>query len=249
MKLSLITVCYNSENTIFDTLNSVLNQTFQDYEYIVIDGNSKDNTLKILKEFEPKFNNKITIISENDNGLYDAMNKGINISVGDVIGIINSDDFFCDENALKKIMNIFNSNHNLDAVYADLFYVSQNDISKVVRTWITGERKPFNSGWHPAHPTLYIKKKIYNNFGTFNLDLKFAADFELMLRFFDKYKISSFYLSEPLIKMRLGGTTNKSFKNIYLQNVECSKAFTINGLRINKFIYPFRRLIPKIFQF
>jgi glycosyltransferase involved in cell wall biosynthesis len=249
MKLSLITVCYNSQNTILDTLNSVLNQTYHDYEYIVVDGNSQDNTLNILKDFIPKFKGRIKIVSEADYGLYDAMNKGIKIALGEVIGIINSDDFFCDNDALKKIMNAFDLDTTLDSVYADLYYVSQSDTSKVVRKWITGNRKPFNTGWHPAHPTLYIKKKVFNDFGLFNLNFKLAADFELMLRFFDKYQISSFYLREPLVKMRLGGKTNKSLKNIFNQNIECSKSFSINNLEYNRFLYPFYRLIPKIFQF
>jgi glycosyltransferase involved in cell wall biosynthesis len=246
MKISIITVSYNSDKTIEDTFKSILEQSYDDIEYIVIDGGSTDDTLNIVKKYSDIIN---IFVSEPDKGLYDAMNKGIKLASGDVIGIINSDDFFCDKDALKKIMIAFDLNSSLDSVYADLYYVSKNDTSKIIRRWITGHRKPFNSGWHPAHPTLYIKKKIYNDFGLFNLDFKFAADFELMVRFFDRHQISSYYLPESLVKMRLGGKTNKSLKNIFLQNIECLDAFSINEIKFSRFLYPIYRFIPKIFQF
>ncbi|EAQ42172.1 glycosyltransferase family 2 protein [Polaribacter sp. MED152] len=246
MKISIITVSYNSESTIETTFKSVAIQKYKNVEYILIDGGSQDNTLSIAK----KYNHIITkIVSEKDNGLYDAMNKGIKLATGDVIGIINSDDLFCDQNALEKVIDVFNKNQNLDSVYADLFYVSQFNINKIVRRWVTGNQKPFKNGWHPAHPTFYIKKSVYDKFGLFDLSFKLAADFEIMLRFLDKHKISAIYLQEPLVKMRLGGETNKSFKNIYNQNVECIRAFKKNDLKVNKFLYPFFRLIPKFFQF
>jgi glycosyltransferase involved in cell wall biosynthesis len=249
MKISIITVCFNSEKYITSAMESVLNQTYTDIEYIIIDGGSKDNTLNIIKQFEPKFNGRMKWISEIDNGLYDAMNKGIQMSTGDVIGLINSDDLFCDNLAIEKIMTIFNNDEQLDSIYADLYYVAQNDTDKIVRRWVTGKQRPFKNGWHPAHPTFYIKKGVYEKFGFFNLDFKLAADFEIMLRFLDKHNISTLYLPEPLVKMRLGGETNKSFKNIYRQNVECINAFSLNKIFVNKFLYPFYRTIPKLLQF
>ena len=246
MKISIITVSYNSAKTIETTFMSVLQQTYSNIEYIVIDGGSTDNTLKIAK----KYSEIITVlVSEQDNGLYDAMNKGISLATGDVIGLINSDDLFCDPDALNKVAKVFKKNKNLDSVYADLFYVSQQDINKISRRWVSGIQRKFKYGWHPAHPTFYIKKSIYNRFGLFDLSFKLAADFEIMLRFLDKHNISTTYLKEPLVKMRLGGETNKSFKNIYYQNIECLRAFDKNNIKVAKFFYPFFRIIPKFFQF
>jgi glycosyltransferase involved in cell wall biosynthesis len=249
MKVSIITVSYNSASTIRDTIESVLKQTYTDIEYIIIDGDSKDGTIDTIKNYESMFAGRMKWISEPDKGLYDAMNKGIMLATGDVIGIVNSDDLFCDIYALEKVMRIFDENKSLDSVYADLFYVAQDDTSKIVRRWITGNRKPFKNGWHPAHPTLYIKKEVYNKYGLFNLDYKLAADFEIMLRFLEKYKISTYYLQEAFVKMRLGGETNKSLKNIYNQNVECIRAFHLNGLKVNSLLYPFFRILPKLLQF
>lgn len=246
MKISIITVCYNSAATIEKTLQSVAEQTYSNLEYIVVDGNSTDTTLSIIE------NNQKTItkwVSEPDKGLYDAMNKGITMATGDVIGLINSDDLFCDNKAIEKVMNVFLEHPKLDSVYADLYYVSQNNTDNVVRRWVTGAQKKFKYGWHPAHPTLYIKKEVYNKYGLFDLDYKLAADFEIMLRFLEKYKISTYYLQEAFVKMRLGGATNKSLKNIYNQNVECISAFKRNGIKVNALLYPFFRIVPKFFQF
>lgn len=249
MKISIITVCYNSEKYIRTAIESVLSQSYDNIEYILVDGGSKDNTVSIIKDYEPLFNDRMRWVSEPDKGLYDAMNKGVRMATGDIIGLINSDDLFCDNHAVEKVINVFTKQRELDSVYADLFYVSQSDTDKIVRRWVTGKQKAFKNGWHPAHPTLYIKKEVYEKFGYFNLDFKLAADFEIMLRFLEKFKISTFYLQEALVKMRLGGETNKSFKNIYNQNVECIKAFTTNGVFVNKMLYPFLRMIPKLLQY
>ena len=246
MKISIITVCYNSGKTIEDTFKSVQSQSYKDIEYIVIDGGSKDNTLELINQYKEIIDYSV---SEKDNGLYDAMNKGIEKATGDVIGFLNSDDLFCDDMAVEKVMNVFNENSKIDSVYADIYYVDQNNTDKIVRKWITGKQKTFKKGWHPAHPTLYIKKKVYNQYGGFNLKFKLASDFEIMLRFIEKYKISTIYLPEPLIKMRLGGETNKSVENIFRQNKECIKAFKDNDLKVNSLMYPFFRIIPKFFQF
>ena len=241
-KISIITVCFNSEKYIQTALESVLEQTYPDIEYIIADGKSTDNTVKTIQQYEMLFNDRMKWISEADKGLYDAMNKGIRMATGDIIGILNSDDLYCDPFAVEKVMDIFNKDNSLDAVYANLYYVSQNDTSHIVRKWITGKQKAFKSGWHPGHTALFLKKKVYDDYGLYNLEFKLVADFELMLRVFDKYKIKACYLQEYLIKMRLGGVTNKSLKNIYRQNVECLKAFQHNKLTVNKFIYPFYRL-------
>ncbi len=246
MKISIITVCYNSENTLEDTIQSVKEQSFKNIEYIIVDGNSKDHTLDIIKK------NKGIItkwISEPDKGLYDAMNKGIQMATGDIVGIINSDDLFCDDKAIDKVIKEFENNPELDGVYADLYYVDQNNTDRIVRKWVSGKQRKFKYGWHPGHPTLYLKKEIYDKYGLFDLDFKLAADFEIMLRFIEKHKIKIHYLPEFLVKMRLGGTTNESWKNIYDQNLECIRAFKKNELEVNSILYPFYRMVPKLFQF
>ncbi len=249
MNISIITVSFNSCTTIKDTFDSVLNQTYKNIEYIVIDGNSKDNTVSIIKEYEPLFEGRMKWLSEPDNGLYDAMNKGIRMAKGDIIGIINSDDLFCDNDAIKIVVDEFLNKKEINAVYADLYYVSQDNTDKIIRKWKSGVQKSFKTGWHPAHPTLYIKREIYEKFGYFDLSFKLAADFELMLRYFDKFKIKASYLQRSFVKMRLGGTTNKSIKNILKQNIECIRAFKKNEIKVNAFVYPIFRLIPKIKQF
>ena len=246
MKISIITVSYNSEATIETTFQSVANQSYQNIEYIVVDGGSTDGTLDLVK----KYNKHISKwVSEPDKGLYDAMNKGIAMATGDVIGLINSDDLFCDNNALEKVANVFRKQPNLDSVYADLYYVSQQNTDKIVRHWVTGSQKKFKNGWHPAHPTFYIKKEVYNKYGEFDLTYKLAADFEIMLRFLEKFNISTTYLKEPLVKMRLGGETNKSLNNILKQNAECIRAFKKNDVSVSSFLYPILRILPKLVQF
>lgn len=246
MKVSLITVTYNSAKTLQHTIGSVAIQNHSDIEYIIVDGASKDETVKLIKS------NSKTVskwLSEPDKGLYDAMNKGIKMASGDIIGIINSDDFYLDENVILNIVNVF-KNKNVDAVHAELYYVDSNNTDKVIRHWKTGDFLPgaFKKGWHPAHPTLFLKREVYDNYGYFNLDFKLAADFELMCRFFEKHKISSYYLKRPLIKMRLGGATSKNLKNIIIQNIECYRAFKINLIPISP-LYIFRRILPKLKQY
>lgn len=247
MKVSIITVCYNSEKYLRFTIESVLNQTYRDIEYIVVDGGSTDTTLDIIKLYEPLFNGRMHWISEPDNGLYDAMNKGIKMADGDIVGFINSDDLFAMPDSIERIASIFNEK-NVACTYADLYYVSQDNTDKIIRYWYSGERGTFSKGWHPAHPTFYVKKAVYQQFGSFNLAYKFAADFELMLRFVEKHKISTWYLPEVLVKMRLGGTTNKNLKNIIKGNIECYRAFKENAIPVS-IIYPLYRIFPKITQF
>lgn len=248
MKVSLITVTYNSAKTLRDTFESVLRQTYSDYEYLVIDGASNDSTIEIIKEYEPKFKGKMKWVSEPDKGIYDAMNKGFKMATGDVLALINSDDLFSSADSLQVVVNTFEDHKETDCVYADLYYVSQSDTNKIVRVWRTGPQKPFGKGWLPAHPTFYVKRSVYENYGYFNLNYPLAADFELMLRFVERYDIKLIYLPKHIVKMRLGGATSKNLKNIYQQNKECYRAFKENGLKVSPF-YIVYRMLPKIKQF
>jgi len=248
MKVSIITATYNSERTLTKTIESVLTQSHDDIEYIIVDGASKDGTLDIIKSYVPRFNGRLQYISERDNGIYDAMNKGYKRATGDVIAIINSDDFFCDERAIEKVVKTFEENPQTDGVYANLYYIGKNDDDKIVRKWVTGEQGSFMKGWLPAHPTFYVKRAIYEKYGYFNLDYKLAADFELMLRFTERYHIRLTYLPEFLVKMRLGGATSKSIGNIIKQDKECIRAFKDNGISASP-LYLFYRFLPKIKQY
>ena len=248
MKISLITVTFNSQKTLRSTIRSVLSQTYPNIEYIIVDGVSSDETLSMIKEYEPRFNGRLCWISEKDRGLYDAMNKGVLMATGEVIGFINSDDLFAENTAVEKIMRCFLQNPDADCVYADLYYVAKNNVNRIIRHWITGKQRPFSKGWHPAHPTFYVKREVYMKYGVFDLSYKLAADFELMLRFVEKDAIFMVYLEDSLVKMRLGGVTSNSLKNICKANFECMHAFKKNGIRLGGF-YPFYRLIPKLRQY
>ena len=244
-KISIVTVTYNCVNDVERTVKSVINQDYADKEYIIIDGNSQDGTKELLDQYKSNFN---YFISEPDKGIYDAMNKGFHMATGDVVGIINSDDLLAEPTAIEKVMKTFEEHPEADAVYADLYYVAQNDTSKIVRHWISGKQRRFKYGWHPAHPTFYVKREIYQKYGLFDLDFKFAADFELMLRLIEKEHIKLVYLPEPLVRMRLGGTTSKNLTNIRKGNIECIKAFKKNGIEVSC-LYPLFRLLPKLKQY
>ncbi|MBI2966571.1 MAG: glycosyltransferase [Bacteroidetes bacterium] len=246
LRFSIITVCYNSGKYIRSAIDSVLHQEYGNIEYIIIDGASSDNTVDIIKIFGNKIS---SFISESDSGIYDAMNKGLKMAQGDIIGLLNSDDFYSNEKVLESVAEYFRLK-NTDCVYGDLIYVNPENTGKTVRYWKSREFIPgsFRYGWHPPHPALFIRNDIYRKHGYFNLNFKLAADFELMLRFFEKGKISASYMPEPIVKMRLGGATNKSIKNILLQNIECYRAFKSNGLGVSLF-YPVYRLIPKMSQY
>ncbi|GAB6045598.1 glycosyltransferase family 2 protein [Caminibacter profundus] len=246
MKVSIITVVYNNKDTIKDAIESVLNQTYQNIEYIIIDGNSNDGTIDIIKSYGNKIDK---FISEKDNGIYDAMNKGIKLASGDIVGILNSDDFYVDNRVIEKVVEVF-KNKNVDSVYGDLVYVDKDNTNRIVRYWKSRgyQEGLFKKGWHPAHPTFFVKKEIYDQYGLFNLDFKIAADYEIMLRFLEKYKITSSYISEVLVKMRLGGESNRSIKNIIKANIECYKAWRVNNLNINPFII-IKKPFFKLFQY
>lgn len=244
MNVSIITPSFNSAKTIKDTLESVKNQTYSHIEHIIIDGNSTDNTLDIIKNYP----HIVKCISETDQGIYDAMNKGISIATGEIIAILNSDDFYNTQQTIEKVVNTFKSKLPL-SVYGDLNYVERFNTDKVVRKWKSGNIKQskFIFGWMPPHPALFIKKEVYDRYGVFDTTFGCAADYELMLRFLYRNKINSIYIPEVLVKMRTGGVTNSSLIYILKSILEINKAWKVNNLR--PFIFtPLLKPLRKIFQ-
>jgi len=244
--VSIITVCYNSEKHIKDTIESVLNQTYNNIEYIIVDGESTDNTLDIIKEYEPKFNGRMKWISESDEGIYDAMNKGIELATGDIIATINSDDVYADNNVLENTIEVFNEEH-CDACYGNVAMVKRDDLNQISRLWKTDSNKYLSQlkyGWVPAHPSFFAKKRLYDEYGNFDLDFKIAADFDLICRFIEKNNIKLSYLDKTLIKMRIEGTSNNSLKAIYQGNKEAFLSLKKNGVfPYLIFLKPLRKIL------
>ncbi|KAA6352592.1 putative glycosyltransferase [termite gut metagenome] len=248
MKLSIITVTYNSDLTLSNTIQSVLQQSYNNIEYIIVDGLSRDRTIEIIKEYEPIFHGRLKWISEKDNGLYDAMNKGIKMATGDIIGILNSDDIYIDKYVIEDVV-VSILQKKVDAIYGNLYYVKKKDLSSIIRVW-KGYPYPkcgFGRGWHPAHPTFFVKRVIYENFGYFDTSFKISADFELMLRFLEKYHINAVYIDRFMVKMRIGGESSASLIKILEGNINVMRAFEKNDISVSIF-YPLLRLFPKIFD-
>lgn len=245
MKISIITATFNSAATVRDTLESILRQTHQDWELIIEDGLSKDETLSIVKEYEPKCQGRMRIFSEKDNGLYDAMNRGIARATGDVIGILNSDDFYYDENVLSEINNAM-ENQPIDCVYGNLMFVDADYTDRTVRLWKGSqhEKGAFLRGWHPAHPTFYARRKCYEMLGSFNTKYAVSADFELMLRFIEVAGLRNRYINRYFVRMRMGGESTKSLRNIIRGNRSILEALRDNGFSPSP-LFLVRRLLPK----
>ncbi len=218
MKLSVVTVCLNARATIAEAVESVHDQTYTDVEHIVVDGASEDGTLEILEKYR---NGITTLISEQDEGLYFAMNKGIEAATGDYIGFLNSDDVYHHERVLKSIANAL-AGGQPEAAHADLMYVRRDDPSRVVRYWSSKPYVPgmFEAGWHPAHPTLFVKTELLNELRGFNTRYRYHADFDLMVRLFVDRGVTSVYIPEVLVRMRTGGQSTRSPGNMYRGNYE-----------------------------
>lgn len=227
MKVSIITATYNSASTVADTLESVKVQTYPFIEHIVVDGLSKDNTLELVQAS----NHVQKIISEKDQGIYDAMNKGIALSDGAIIGILNSDDFYAHENVIQEVVKLFETT-NCDAVYGNLIFVHPDNPKRILRKWIAGgyDVNLFLKGWMPPHPTFFVRKSVYEKFGTFNTTLKSSADYELLLRFLFMHQIKVAYLHDVLVHMRSGGQSTKSIQNRIRAHKEDYLAWRLNGL-------------------
>lgn len=239
MKLSIITVCFNSANTIRETIESVLSQTYRNIEYIIVDGGSEDGSISIIADYSDRISK---FVSEPDKGIYDAMNKGIHMATGDIVGMINSDDILYDSSCIDRIVDQFKST-NADAVYGNLVITNNND--EIIRRWVS---RPFESGlfsksWTPAHPTFYCKKSMFVKYGLYKTDFKIAADVELMLRFMEIHGIKTSYLDSYIVKMRSGGISNQGLRSTLTITREMSKAFSENGLRFNYVYYLFFKLL------
>ena len=248
MKITVITVCYNSADTISHCIQSVLEQTYSNIEYIIVDGNSSDGTPGIIRSYEKEFAGRLKWIHEKDKGLYDAMNKGIGMATGDVVGILNSDDFFTSNTVLERVVSAF-KHRKIDAVYGDIHYVNPRDLSRCVRYYSSAFFKPFLLRFvlQPAHHSFYCRRECFEKHGNYRLDLKIAADFELFTRFFLKKKLKAHYLKMDFVTMRTGGLSTASIKNRHILNIEDVKACKLNDIWT---IYPlvcFKYLV-KIFE-
>jgi glycosyltransferase len=245
-KVTIITVCYNSAKTIEDTIQSVINQTYDNIEYIIVDGLSTDNTLEIVNNYKDKI---AKVVSEKDAGLYDAINKGIDLATGEIIANLNSDDFYIDNNVIADVVKKMEEEKS-DTLYADLYYVDAVDTDKVTRNWVSRAYKKgmFFKGWMPPHPTFFVRKSVYDNYGNFNLELKSAADYEIMLRFIHKHECTISYLPRVVVRMRVGGVSNVSLINRLKANREDKRAWEMNGLKPKPFTLIFKPL-SKVLQF
>jgi glycosyltransferase involved in cell wall biosynthesis len=246
LKVSVITACFNSAATIEDTLRSVTNQDYPDLEYILIDGASSDGTSEIIQRYQGKI---AFFVSEKDKGIYDALNKGIKAATGDLIAILHADDLYAHTSVISHVVKRIQEEGS-DSLYGDLHYVDRSDTTRVIRNWKSGAYEPrlFYKGWMPPHPAFFLKRWCYEKHGSFHTDFRTAADYELMLRMLEKHQISTSYLPEVLVKMRVGGMSNVSLKNRIKANREDRKAWQINGLKAGWFTL-IRKPLSKIFQF
>ncbi len=248
MKISIITAVFNNKAFIEACMESVLCQTYKEIEYVIIDGGSTDGTLEIIK----RHGSRITkLISEPDSGIYDALNKGLKAATGDVIGFLNSDDVYAHENVIKNISSAIGE-HKVDSCYGDLLYVDKDNPAKVIRYWKACPYTPglFERGWMPPHPTFFVRREVYEKFGGFNTEFRIAADYELMLRFLEKHRISTWYIPEVLVRMRSGGVSNRSIANMLRKSREDYGAWKANGLRggVGTILLKILTKVPQFFR-
>lgn len=250
MKVSIITATHNSAATIADTMKSVLRQTYADIEYWVIDGNSSDNTMDIVRRFEDGFGGRLHYFSEEDRGIYDAMNKGIRLCTGDIIGFLNSDDYFTDADVVGRVVDVLVCDEKLDAVYGDVHFVRSGEPGKTVRYYSSALFRPFwlRFGFMPAHPSFYVRKSVYEAHGGYALDYKIAADYDMMVRLFHKARIKARYIRKDFVTMRTGGVSTRNLRNRLLITREDVKACRRYGLYTNVLFVSVKYLY-KMFEF
>jgi len=227
LKLSIITATYNASETLHDCLECIAKQSV-DVEHILVDGASTDTTMKIIDAHGEQLEH---VVSEPDEGIYDAMNKGLKLVSGEVIGILNADDFYPSDDTLGKVLSVFDD-PDIEACYGDLVYVESQNADKVVRLWRSGhfDLNKFYWGWMPPHPTFFVRRSVYERYGFFNLELGSAADYEIMLRFLLKHHVKVAYVPEVLVHMRTGGVSNMSLRNRLKANQMDRMAWKVNGL-------------------
>lgn len=256
LKITVITATYNSGATIADTLNSVVSQTYSNIEHIIVDGKSSDNTIDIVRSFADKYRSRgmeLKWISEKDNGIYDAMNKGINLADGEVIGLLNSDDFYSASNILSKVAEVFSKakkeGNKLDAVYGDIHYVKSDNLHKCVRYYSSAgfKRWKMRLGFMPAHPSFYCRRETYRQHGLYDTDFRIAADFEQLLRLIFIHGITTSYIKADFVTMRTGGASSSGFSSHRRIYSEHRKAYRKNGVYSNFFLEGLR-YISKIIE-
>jgi glycosyltransferase involved in cell wall biosynthesis len=247
MKVSVITATYNSSLTILDCISSVNNQNYDNIEHIIVDGLSSDNTLELISSVP---NRVSLIVSEKDNGIYDAMNKGIKFATGDIIAILNSDDLYINNTIISTVVSYFKHNSKLGILYGDLQYVKKENLDIVVRNWLSLPYYAnfFEDGNVPPHPSTFVSKLVYDEVGLFNIKYRLAADYEFLLRAFKKTKYDVYYKNIFIVKMRLGGATNKNFKNIIRGNIEILSSWRENKYKIPLLLF-IKRIYKRLIQF
>lgn len=247
--ISIITATYNSAETINDTIKSVLCQTNKDFEYIIVDGGSTDETIDIVKSYESEFSGRLKWVSEKDKGIYDAMNKGIKMASGDIIGILDSDDYYTSDDILQTIADAFKC-QNVDAIYGDIHFIKDGVPDKCVRYYSSRLFSPFwlRFGFMPAHPSFYCKREVFDKSGLYRLDYKIGSDYEMMVRLFRKHKISSRYVPKDFVTMRTGGASNSNLQSRLTLIKEDVKACRDNGIYTNE-LFICLKFLYKIFEF
>lgn len=250
MKISVITATWNSGKTIGDTLRSVLNQSYTNVEHIIKDGGSKDDTLEICKNFEQKYyadgdkGRTINILSDNDKGIYDAMNQGVKAATGDVIGILNSDDFYTSDDVLARVAEEFEKNPELEAVYGDIHFVKDENLKKCTRYFSSRYFRPWalRFGFMPAHPSFYVRREVYEKYGLYDLDFRTSSDFEMMVRLFVKEKIHARYINKDFVTMRAGGESTAGLEAKKKVNRDIAGSLKKHGVYSNQFFQSLRYL-------
>lgn len=253
MKISLITATYNSAETLRDTMQSVLNQTFKNVDYIIVDGGSKDGTMDIVKEFEPLFEGRLLWVSEPDKGIYDAMNKGVRMAQGDIVGILNSDDFFASDKVLETVNNAFTKNPTIEGVYADVRYVDWKDTNKTVRMFSGKDFKREKLCWGkmPPHPSFYVRRECYDKFGLYSLDYPICSDYDMFVKMIWEGNINTLYINDVFVNMRSGGTSSngiKVHKKIIKERMKCVREHNLPSnffMQISRYFGKIMSLIKK----
>ncbi len=246
MNISIVTVCFNAAKTIGETLDSVARQSHPNVEHIIVDGASTDGTLDVIRRHRVRVTK---LLSEPDRGIYDAMNKGIAMASGEIVGTLNADDVYADDTVLSQVAAVF-ADSAVDACFADLVYVDQHDPGRVIRYWKSGDYREglFERGWMPAHPTFFVRRRVYEQHGGFDLSFPRQADFDLTMRFLAVHKIKSVYVPNIWVRMRMGGVSNNSVRGVIKGNLEAYRACRKNSLKVSP-LFILRKVASRIPQF